>query len=123
LGGRRGRLAGLGIGDGALADGRTAGEARSFLNGHGPGDDVTFLDGVALQLTTLGDRDISLNLAKNNDGLGADLTDHEGVFPHGERSIGSDFPFDFAVNDQIIGELEGTFDFDVAAEDVFVGTH
>ena len=41
-----------------------------------------------------------------------------GVFGDGERAVRGDFSFDTSVNEEVIGELDGTIDVDVVAENV-----
>ena len=41
-----------------------------------------------------------------------------GVFGDGERAVRGNFPFDTSVNEEVVGELYGTIDVDVVAENV-----
>ena len=98
-------------------------EGGAFFNGKSAGGNVTHEDGVALQLAAFGDGDVAFDFAENDDGTGFDFTFDEGVFTHGQAAVGDDFAFDFAVDDEVVGKLDGTFDFDVVGENVFTGGH
>jgi hypothetical protein len=98
-----------------FADLGLAHEGGAFFDGKGAGGDVADEDGVALELAALLHGDVAFDLAENDDGAGFDLALDESVFTHGETAVRDDFAFDFAVDDEVVGELDGAFDFDVVA--------
>ena len=59
-----------------------------------------------------------MNLAVNDNRFGFHLCLDVGVFGDGERAVRGDFPFDTSVNEEVVGELNGTIDVDVVAENV-----
>lgn len=98
-------------------------EGGAFFDGKGACGDVTDEDRVALELAALGDGDVAFDFAENDDGAGSDFAFDQGVFTHGQAAVGNDFAFNFAVDDEVVGKLDGTFDFDVVGENVFTGGH
>lgn len=113
----------LGFAHGSGADGTFAHERCTFFDGKSACDDVAFQHGIGLQLAALGDADIALNATKNHDGFGANFANHERIFTHSQAAVGAHFTLDLAINDEIVGKFETAFDFDVAAENVFIGAH
>ena len=69
----------------------------------------------------LGGIDIALHGAVDDDGLGFQFALHVGTFADCKRGVGLDFAFDFAVENKVVLELEGSFDFHVARKVVAVG--
>ena len=57
--------------------------------------------------------EIAVDLAVNDDGSGFDFGANAGVFTDGEIAVRGDFAFDFAIHDEVVGELYGAFDLDV----------
>lgn len=106
-----------------LADLGLAHEGGSFFDGKRAGGNVTHEDRVALELAALSDGDVAFDFAENDDGAGLDLALDQRVFTHGQTAVGDDFALDFAVDDKVVRELDGTFDFDVVGEYVFAGGH
>lgn len=59
-----------------------------------------------------------MNLAVNDNRFGFYLCLDVGVFGDGERAVRGNFSFDTSVNEEVVGELNGTIDVDVVAENV-----
>ena len=59
-----------------------------------------------------------MNLAVNDNRFGFYLCLDVGVFGDGERTVRGNFSFDTSVNEEVVGELNGTIDVDVVAENV-----
>ena len=106
---------------GALADEGLAHEGRSFFDGKGASGDVAHHDSVALQLAALGDSDVAFDLAENGHSARLHFALDVSILTNCEAAIGLDFAIDFAVDDQVVRELDGAFDFNIIGEDVFRG--
>lgn len=98
---------------------------RGFSNEDGTGFDrerlgldVTDDLSTGLQFDPFGGGEIAVNLAIDDDGSGFDFSADAGVLADGEIAIRGDFSLDLAVNDEIIGEFDGSFDFDIRRENV-----
>ncbi len=59
-----------------------------------------------------------MNLAVYDNRFGFYFCLDVGVFGDGERAVRGNFSFDTSVNEEVIGELNGTIDVDVVAENV-----
>ena len=66
--------------------------------------------------------DVAMDFAIDHDRACLDFGFQVGVFADGQVAIGRDFPFDFAIYEQVIGEFDGAFDFDIRGKDVTVGS-
>ena len=108
---------------GLTTDGGATVEGSAFLDGEGASGDVANQDGVAFELAAFLDDDVAFDLAEDDNGAGFDFALDVGVFADGECAIGVDFAFDASVDDEVVGELDGTFDFDVVGKYVFSGCH
>ena len=104
-----------------LTDLRLAHEGCTFFDGKGACGNIADQHSIGLQFTTLLHSDIAFNLAKNGDRAGLDLTFDKSVFTHCKAAVRMDFSLNFTINDQIMGEFDGTFDFNIIGEDVFAG--
>lgn len=108
---------------GFATDGGASVEGGAFFDGEGASGDVANEDGIAFEFAALLDDDVAFDLAEDDDGAGFDFAFDVGVFADGEGTIGVDFALDASVDDEVVGELDGTFDFDVVGEHVFSGCH
>ncbi len=54
----------------------------------------------------------------NGYGSRLDLRFEAGVFTDSEVAAGVDFTFDLSINDEVVVELNGAFDFDIRGKDV-----
>ncbi len=111
------------LGFSLFADLGLAHEGGAFFDGKGACSDVTDEDRIALELAALSDGDVAFDFAENDDGAGFHLAFDEGVFTHGQAAVRNDFAFNLAVDDEVVGKLDGSFDFDVVRENVFTGGH
>ena len=53
-----------------------------------------------------------MDLAVDDDRAGIDFGFDFGGFANGESAVGGDFTLDFAVDDHVVGETDGSGDFD-----------
>ena len=95
-----------------------ADEGRAFLDDEACRFQVTLEHRAGFQFATLFDGDVSVDLAVNRRRFRFDLAADLRVLADRESSGRSDFTFNFSVNDQIVEELDGSFDFHVGGEDV-----
>ena len=117
---------------GAPPDGRTSVRGRADLFGLTSDEGGSVLDddasraevadklGGGLELDALGGVDIALHRAVDDDRLRFHFALHVGAFAHGERGVRADFAFDFAVENEVVLEFQGSFDFNVAGKMVAV---
>ena len=62
---------------------------------------------------------LALNLAVDLHFAGGNVAIHGGVLADGHLAfVGGDFTFDFAIDDHVVAETNGTGDFDTAGENV-----
>ncbi len=59
-----------------------------------------------------------MNLSVNDDRFGLHLCLDVGIFGDGERAVRGDLSLDTSVNEEVVGEFNGTIDVDVVAENV-----
>ena len=116
-----GRRLGGGGSLGRGADGGFSYENGTGFDGEGLGLDVADDFTAGLELDAVGGGDIAVDLTINDDGCGFDFRLDAGVFADGEAAVGVDFTFDFAIDDEVVGEFDGAFDFDIRGEDVASG--
>lgn len=115
-GGASGACCGRCIGRGA--NGGFADENSTCFDRQGLGLDITDDFRAGFELDAIGGGQISMDLAINDDRGGLDFSANPGVFPDGEVTVRGDFPFDFPVDNEVIGEPDGAFDFHIGGEDV-----
>ena len=85
--------------------------------------DVANEDGVVLDFAALLDGDVAFDFAENDDRAGFYLTLDQRVLTDREAAVRNDFTFNLAVDDEIMGKLDGTFYFDVVGENVLAVGH
>lgn len=106
------------MGQGSASDVCAAGKLCTFLHGEYLGLDVAIDLGLVLQLATLGS-DFPFDLAVNFHFTGSDIALDDGIFTNGHAAlVRSDFAVDFSIDDHVVGEADGTGDFDSAGEHV-----
>ena len=108
---------------GRSADGGFANEDGPGFDRERLGFDITDDLGAGFQLDAIKSRDIAVDFSVNDYSGGFDFSLESSVFPHGEAAIGRDFPFDLAVNDQVVGEFDGAFDFNIRGKNVAGSSH
>ena len=59
-----------------------------------------------------------MDLSVNDDGFGLNFSFDVSVLGDGEGTIRADLTFDTTVDEEVVGETNGSFDVDVVAEDV-----
>jgi len=59
-----------------------------------------------------------MNLSVNDNRFCFHLCLDVGVFGDGERAVRGNLSFDASVNEEVVGELNGTIDVDVVAENI-----
>ena len=101
------------------SDLRLTHEGGTFFDGQGSSGYVTEQSGVAFQFTAFQDGDVALNLAKNDHVTGVDFTFDLGVLTDRKSTFRMDFTFDPSVNNEVVGELDGTSDLNVVRQNVF----
>ena len=123
FGGRMGWGLGLGRSLGRSADGRFANEDGPGFDRERLGFDITDNLSAGFQLDAIQGRDVAVDFSINDHSGSFDFGLESGVFTHSEAAIGGDLPFDLAVNDQVIGELDGAFDFNIRGKNVAGSSH
>lgn len=98
-------------------------EGGSFFDGERSCGDVPNEDGVVLEFATLMDGDVAFDFAENDDRAGFHLALDQRVLTNYEAAVRNDFTFNFTVDDEIMGKLDGTFNCDVVGENVFTVGH
>ena len=94
-------------------DNRFADENRTRLDGECLRLDVTDDFSTRLEFDVVGGGEVALDFSVDDDGRGFDLGLDASIFADGEIAIGCDFALDFAVDNQVIAELDRPFDFHV----------
>ena len=90
----------------------------SFFHGENLGFDVAVDFGFVLQFAAVGG-DFAFDFAIDFDFACGDVAFDVGVFADGDAAfVGDDFAIDFSVDDHVVGEADGTGDFDSAGEDI-----
>jgi len=93
-------------------------EGGAFFDNEPSSLQITDKLSAAFEFAALFHGDVSLHFAVHGNRLGLDLAADFSVFTNGEDSRGEDLAFDFTVDDQIILELDGTFDLYISGKDV-----
>ena len=106
---------------GRRSDGGFADEDGACFNGEGLGLDIADDFGARLEFDAVGGGEIAVHLAVDDDGRGFDLRLDTGVLADSEIAVGVDFTFDFTIDDKVIGEFDGAFDFNVGGKNVAGG--
>lgn len=105
-------------GAGSASDVGAAGELGSFFHGENLGFDVAVDFGFILQFAAVGG-DFAFDFAIDFDFACCDVAFDVGVLADGDAAfVGDDFAIDFSVDDHVVGEADGTGDFDSAGEDI-----
>lgn len=78
---------------------------------------------ILLELAAISHFNVADDFAENSNGTGVDVPLDVSIFTDGQITFGVHFAFDTTINDEIVGELEGSFDLYVAGKDIFVCTH
>ena len=107
----------LGLGGGSSNFG-SAYKNGTRLDGKRASFDVSNHFGTAFDVNTLGAGDVSMDLSVDNDGFGFYLCFNVSVLRDGEGTVGCDFSFDASVNEEVVGEFDGTIDVDIIAKNV-----
>ena len=95
------------------ANGGFADKDGAGFNRESFGFDVTNHFGAGFQVDSVGGGQVAVHFAIHDNRAGFDFGFDAGIFPNGEVAAGIDFAFDFAVNNEVVAEFHGTFDFDV----------
>lgn len=98
---------------GGCADGGFSDEYCTCFDGEGFGFNISNHFGARFEFDSISGGKIAVNLTINDNRSGLDFRLDPGIFAHSEVSIRSDFPFNFAIDDEVIGEFDGAFDFDI----------
>ena len=96
-----------------------ADKGRTFLDDQTRRLQVALKHRTGLQLAALFDGYVSVDLAVHGGRLRFDLAADLRILADGQNAGGGDFTFDFSINDEVVEELDGSFDFNVCGENVF----
>ena len=80
-------------------------------------------DGILFEFAAVGDGDVALDAAEDDDGAGLHIADDLGILTDGEVAFGIHFAFDATVDDEVVREAELALDLDIAGKDVFATGH
>ena len=97
-------------------------EDRTCVDGEGLGFDVANDFRACLQLDAVSDGDVAVDFSVNHDRASLDLGTNAGVFTDGQIAVRGDFAFNLAVDDEVVGELDGALDLNIRRKDIAGGT-
>lgn len=104
------------------ANGAFANEDGTSFDRKRLGFDVPDDFGARLEFDSVCRGEITVNFTVNDDRGSFDFRTDAGIFTNRQISIRVDFPLDLAIHDEIIGEFDVAFNFDIGGEDVASGT-
>lgn len=90
-----------------------ADENGTGFHGKGFGLDVADDFCGGFEVNAIGGDDIAVHFAINDDRRGFDFGFYACILAYGEVAIGLDLAFDFAVDDKVVCEFDGAFDFNI----------
>lgn len=93
------------------------------MDGERSSGDVANQYGVVLEFAALLDGDIAFDFAINDDRASFHLALDQGVLTYRETAVRNDFTFNLAVDDEAVGKLDGTFNFDVFGQNILAVGH
>ena len=98
-----------------------ADKGGAFFDDEAGGFEVADELGAAFEFAAFVDGDVAVDFAVDAYGFGFDFAADFGVFTDDQRAGRGDFAFDFAVDVEVILELNGALDDDIGGEMIFGG--
>lgn len=100
---------------------RLADKCGAFFDDDARGAEIAGELGAGFEFASLGHGDVARNGSVNGCRLGANFALDLRIFSESKRALGDDFAFDFAVENQLVVEFDGSLDVNVIRQDVFGG--
>ena len=95
-------------------------KSRAVFDNNAAGTEIADELCGGFEFDAFGGVDVTLHGAVDDDGFGFHLALDVGAFADGEGGVGLDLALDFSVEHEVVLELEGAFDFNVAGKVVAV---